>query len=96
MAASSRLPTVPGAKPPATGLCQRIEGATVVSRSRGTPSTAGILAGAVVALVMTMITSGNAVDADVDRGRSPENGGTLMFEEEADYLDAACHASAVS
>jgi hypothetical protein len=61
-----------------------------------TPSTTGILAGPVVASVMAMITSGNAVDADVECGRSPENGGTLVFEEGVDYLDAACHASAVS
>ena len=57
---------------------------------------AGILADPVVASVMAMITSGNAADADVGCGRLPENFWTLVFEEEADYLDAACHASAVS
>jgi len=55
-----------------------------------------ILGDPVVASMMAMITSGNADDTTVGCGRSPENGWTLAFEEEADYLDAACHASAVS
>jgi hypothetical protein len=45
---------------------------------------------------MAMITSGNAARADIGCGRLPENFWTLAFEEKADYLDAACHASAVS
>jgi hypothetical protein len=87
---------VPGGKPPGDRIVPTHRGGDGCVAIPWTPSTPGILADPVVASVMTMITSGNAVDADVECGRSPENGGTLVFEEEADYLDAACHASAVS
>jgi hypothetical protein len=39
---------------------------------------AKILTEPVVASVMAMITSGNAADADVDRGRPRENGGDVL------------------
>jgi hypothetical protein len=76
-------------------MCQAAEGATVVSPSARRAVHASILANAVVAAMMAMITSGNGADAGC--GRLPENGGSGVFEEEeACYLDAACHASAVS
>ena len=57
---------------------------------------ARILAEPVVASVMAMITSGNAADGDIACARLPENDGTLMLEDEKNYREAACHASAVS
>jgi hypothetical protein len=88
--------TMPGGKAPSdrnVPTHERDDGCVVIPR----PSpTADILAGEGVASVMPVITSGNAVDTDVDCGRLPENGGTLLLEEVANYREAACHASAVS